>query len=210
MTEESRPEGRRRLDPNQQKALLDAALEVFSTIGLRGPVLEQISEKCGIPPERLVEEFGGLEKLVETVLERELQLIAGSVTVPELRFPGETLKDELAVLARIIFEEYRANLGFLLRVLGEAIQTPELGVLFYKSFIMRGRKLFTEFLNDRRERGELRVDIDVEVAAAFFLSALTFSLLLLEAFGGKSVEEISDERLISTMSDVFLNGVLDR
>ncbi len=209
MSEEAGLESQGRLDPRQRKAVLDAALEVFSETGLRGLQLDFVAARSGIEMDRVLAEFGRVEKLIETVLERELQLIAGSVTVPELRFPGETLRDELAVLARTILEEYRSNLRFLSRVLGEAMIHPELGVLFYRCFILRGRELFSEFLRDRKDRGELRSDLDVEAAAAFFLSALTFSLLLLEVFGGKSVETVPDDRLIGMMSDLFLNGVLE-
>jgi hypothetical protein len=34
------------------------------------------------------------------------------------------------------------------------------------------------------------------------------SLLLVEVFGGKTVEKIDDEQLVSGMTDLFLRGVL--
>ena len=71
----------------------------------------------------------------------------------------------------------------------------------------QGRLLFTEFLNVRKRLGELRDDADVEASAAFFLSALTFILLVVELFGGKQVEALDEERLVRSMSDLFLKGV---
>jgi len=55
--------------------------------------------------------------------------------------------------------------------------------------------------------GELREDVDVEVSAAFFLSGLTFILLVVELFGGNQVEALDEERLVRSMADVFLKGV---
>ena len=136
-----------------------------------------------------------------------MELIAGAVPSPELRFPGETLQDELEVIAKIMLSEYRGRLPFLGRLLNEAMQNPEVGAMFYRTFIQQGRLLFTEFLNVRKRLGELREDVDVEASAAYFLSALTFILLVVELFGGKHVEPLDEERLVRSMSFVFLNGV---
>ncbi|MGH9719240.1 MAG: hypothetical protein ACRD8O_03450, partial [Bryobacteraceae bacterium] len=73
--------------------------------------------------------------------------------------------------------------------------------------IVQGRLLFTEFLNVRKNLGELREDVDVEAAAAMFLSALTFILLVVELFGGKQVETLDEERLVREMAELFLKGI---
>jgi len=56
-------------------------------------------------------------------------LIAGSVPALELRFPGETLKDELEVIAKIMLGEYRSRLC-LGRLPVQAMKSPEVGALF--------------------------------------------------------------------------------
>ena len=196
----------RRLDVDQQWSVLDAALAVLSDRGLQATFVEEVSGRSDIPVASIYPHFGGTQQLIETLLSRELELIAGAVPVPELRFPGETIQDELEVLARLILTECRNQIGFLRTLLGEAFRNPKFGAIFYRTFIVKGRQLFTEFLTIRQGRGELRQD--VEGAAAFFLSALIFSLLLLELFGGKAVENFEDDRLVKSMSDVFLKGAL--
>src|SRR5262249_3868711 len=57
--------------------------------------------------------------------------------------------------------------------------------------------------NVRKRPGELRQDVDSEAATAFFLSALTFILLVVELFGGRQVEPLDEERLVRSMSDLF-------
>jgi AcrR family transcriptional regulator len=155
----------------------------------------------------IVRHYHSKEKILAAVLERELELIAGSVPSPELRFPGKTLQDELEVIAKIMLSEYRSPLPFLASLLTEAMKNAEVGAMFYRTFIMQGRLLFAEFLNVRQRRGELRECVDVEASAAFFLSALTFILLVVELFGGKQVEPLDEERLVRSMSDLFLDGV---
>jgi hypothetical protein len=82
--------------------------------------------------------------------------------------------------------------------------------VFYRTFIVQGRLLFAQFLNERKRMGELREDLDVEAAAAIFLAALTGALWTVEFFGGKQVEALDYERLSNQLSDVFLDGVKNR
>jgi Transcriptional regulator len=195
------------LSTEQQKMVLDAAVKLAFTTELSSIALEDLTKASGISAFDIVRHYHSKENILSAVLERELELIAGSVPSPELRFPGETLKDELQVMAKIMLHEYRSRLPFLGRLLAEAAKNPEVGAMFYRTFIVQGRLLFTEFLNVRKRLGELREDVDVEASAAFFLSALTFILLVVELYGGKQVEALDEERLVKSMSDLFLKGV---
>jgi AcrR family transcriptional regulator len=195
------------LSMEQQRMVLDGAVQLASSQELSSITLDHLTKTSGIAAFDIVRHYHSKEKILIAVLERELELIAGSVPSPELRFPGETLRDELEVIAKIMLGEYRHRLPFLARLLTEAMQNAEIGALFYRTFIVQGRLLFTEFLNVRKAQGELREDVDVEASAAFFLSALTFILLVVELFGGKQVEALDEERLVRSMSDLFLNGV---
>jgi len=196
------------LSPEQQRLVLDTATQLMSNHGLSEITLEQLTHACGINAFDIVRHYHSKENILTAVLERELELIAGAVSSPELRFPSETLQDELQVLAKIMLHEYRNRLPFMGKLLTEAMRNPEVGALFYSKFILQGRLLFTEFLKIRQQRGELRKDVDVEAAAALFLSALTGVLLVMELFGGSQVEPLDEERLVREMSDVLLRGIL--
>ena len=126
---------------------------------------------------------------------------------PELRLPGETLKDELRLLAGVILDQYRRRVPFLTKLLTEAMNDPRVGALFYTTFIKQGRLLFAEFLRVRMDHGEIREEVDVEAAAAIFLAALFGILMSHEMFGGKEVEPLDDERVLSEMCDSFLMGI---
>ena len=195
------------LSAEQQKMVLDGIVELASSRELSSITLDQLTRASGVAEFDIVRHYHSKEKILAAVLERELELIAGSVPPPELRFTGETLQDEIEVIAKIMLGEYRSRLPFLSRLLTEAMKSAEVAAMFYRTFIVQGRLLFTEFLNVRKRLGELREDLDVEASAAYFLSALTFILLVTELFGGKQVESLDEARLVRSMSDVFLNGV---
>ena len=199
---------REALTTEQHNAVLDAALTVLAKGGITATIVEKVAERCAIAAPRIFLHFGGTEKLLEAILQRQLELISGSVPAPELRFPGETLRDELEGLARIIIDVCRSHLGVLRAMFAEALRSQEFSEVFYRTFILRGRQLFDEFLMERKTRGELRADLDIDMAAASYLSSLIMSLLLVELFGGKWVEAVDDERLARSMTDLFLRGVL--
>lgn len=204
-----KPEGKEEvLNSEQQRLVLDAALSVISKGGFTATIVEKVAQRCAIAAPRIFLHFGGTEKLLEAILQRQLDLIAGSAPVPELRFPGETLRDELEGLARIIIEVCRNHIGVLRAMLAEALRSQEFAEVFYRTFILRGRQLFDEFLAERKNRGELRADLDIDIAAASYLTSLIMSLILVELFGGKWVEKVDDEWLAKGMTDLFLRGVL--
>ncbi len=195
------------LNAEQQRMVLDGAITLASSQDLSSITLDQLTKTSGIGAFDIIRHYHSKENILAAVLGRELELIAGAVPAPGLRFPGETIEDELQVIARIMLTEYRGRLPFLGRLLAEAMKNPEVGAMFYRTFILQGRLLFTEFLNVRKRLGELRTDVDVEASAAYFLSALTFILLVVELFGGKHVESLDEDRLVRSMSAIFLKGV---
>jgi TetR/AcrR family transcriptional regulator, transcriptional repressor for nem operon len=198
------------LSAEQQKMVLDGAVDLFARNHIRDITVDKLAKASGVSIFDIVRHYQSKDNILIAVLERELETMAAAANAPELRFPGETLKDELHLLADVILQEYRNRLPFLRKILIEALENDEVGAVFYRTFIVQGRLLFTQFLNERKRLGELREDIDVEAAAAIFLAALTGALWTVEFFGGKQVEALDYERLSSQLSDVFLDGVKHR
>jgi AcrR family transcriptional regulator len=198
------------LDPEQNRAVLDGAMQLFGSLPLKSISLDKLAKTSGVPAFDILRHFQSSENILKAVLERELELMAAAAQAPELRMPGETLEDELRLLAGVILDQYRKRLPFMSKLLEEAMAEPKVAALYYATFIVQGRLLFTEFLRVRKEFGELRDDIDVEAAAAMFLASLIGSLLTFELFGGKYVETLDDERLLGQMCSTFLRGIVKK
>jgi AcrR family transcriptional regulator len=197
------------LSPEQQTRVLDSAIELFAARDLADITLDHVTRISGVSAFDIVRHYHSKENILAAVLDRELELMSAAALATDLRMPGETLSDELQVLARVILEEYRRRLPFLGKLVNESMRNAEVGALFYKAFIVQGRLLFTQFLKTRQEVGDVREGLDIEAAAAMFLSFLT-SVVLVEALGGRKVETVDEERVITQMSDIFLNGVRKR
>ena len=198
------------LSTEQQRMVMDAVLQLAVSTKLNDITLEQLARASGVSAFDIVRQYQSKENILSAVLERELEMIASAVPSPELRFPSETLQDELQVLARVMLQEYRARMKFMGNLMIEAIQNPDVGVLFYRKFIQQGRLLFTEFLKVRQQRGELRDGVDIEAGAAMFISSLTGILIAVELFNGRKVEPLDEDRLVSELTSLFLNGIARR
>ncbi len=196
------------LDADQQRAVLDGAMKLFEQYDLKDISLDKLTKQTGIAAFDILRQYHSSDHILRAVLERELDLMAAAAQDPALRMPGEMFSDELRVLAGVILDQYRKRVKFLSKMMNEAIREPKAAELFYKTFVVQGRLLFTEFLRMRKERNELRDEVDVEAAAAMFLASLTGMFIMHEILGGKHVEPLDDERVLGRMCDTFLRGVM--
>ena len=195
------------LDSERNRAVLDGALKLFEKHPLKDITLEKLTKVSGVPAFDIIRSFQSSENILKAVLERELELMAAAAQAPELRMPGETIGDELRILAGVILDQYRKRLPFMGKLVNEALTDQKVAALYYGTFIVQGRLLFAEFLRVRHGFGELRDDVDIEAASAIFLASLIGSVMTFELFGGKEVETLDDERLLCQMCGTFLDGI---
>jgi len=198
------------LDPEQKRAVLDGAMQLFEKHQLKDITLEKLTKISGVPAFDIIRHFQSSDNILKAVLERELEMMAAAAQEPELRMPGETIEDELRILASIILDQYRKRHAFMGKLMEEAARDSKVGALYYGTFIVQGRMLFAEFLRIRHARGELWEDLDIEAASAMFLAALIGSVMTFEFFGGRHVETLDEDRLLRQLCLNFLRGVAKR
>jgi AcrR family transcriptional regulator len=198
------------LNPERHRAVLDGAMQLFERHPLKDIGLDKLAKVSGVSAFDILRQFQSSENILKAVLERELEMMAAVAQAPELRMSGETIEDELRILSGVILDQYRKRIGFMGKIMDEALHDPKVAALYYKTFVVQGRQLFAEFLRVRSEFGELKDDIDVEAAAAIFLASLFGSVMTFELFGGKHIESLEDDRLLRQMCTSFLHGIAKR
>lgn len=196
------------LTTERHRNVLDGALQLFEQYPLKEITLDKLTKTSGVPAFDIIRNFHTSDNILRAVLERELEMMAAAATAPELRMPGETIQDELRLLARVIFDQYQKRTRFMGKLFDEALHDPKVGALYYSTFVVQGRQLFAQFLRSRAEFGELRADVDIEAAAAIFLASLLGSVMTFELFGGRQVESLDEDRLLEQICDTFLHGIV--
>lgn len=120
-----------------RQALLDAAVEEFSTRGLAGARVDRIATTAGVNKERIYQYFGGKEALFDAALLAELDRLADAVSL------DATEPEALADYTAEVFDYY--------------LDRPHLARLLYWEGLERGdRAVPGEAERHRRYRDKVR------------------------------------------------------
>jgi AcrR family transcriptional regulator len=183
---------------NSTDAVLNQAMLLFSREKLHEITVDKLSRASGVAEFEIIRNYQSLENILKAVLEREVEMMMAAAAHPSI------FRDELYDLAGVILDQFHRRAPLLRRVLSESLLDPRVAALFHRTFVVRGRLLFAEFLRIRKQRGELRDGVNVEASAAMLFSALTGIFLTHELF------ELDNDRLLRQMCEAFLNGTARR
>jgi len=190
--ETARPTGRPR-DARIDRAILDATLELMAERGIREFRTEDVAARAGVGKGAIYRRYPSKDELVTAAVGA---LVSDEIVVPDT---GST-RDDLLALMHEAAELYRGSRpGRLMPdLVGAMAQRLELARAVRDGFLARRRAALSEVLRRGVERGDLRADLDVELALDVLGGPLFYRLLIT---GGPI-----DERLVEGVSDLILRG----
>ena len=188
----ARPIGRPR-DERADQAILQATLELIAERGVHGFRTEDVAARAGVGKGAIYRRHRSKDDLVTAAV---AALVDQEIVVPDT---GSTRADLLALMREAV-ELYRGSVpGRLMPNLVSAMaERPELAQVFREGFITRRRLALTEVLHRGVERGDLRLDIDLELALDLLGGPLFYRLLIT---GGPL-----DEQLAEGVTELILRG----
>jgi AcrR family transcriptional regulator len=161
----SRKAGRPR-SMRAERAIIDAALELFAESGPEGLCIEKVAAKAGVGKATIYRRWPGKEDLL-------LDAIAAMKTpLPEPR--GESVREDLAALVDAIGRESvdpRRSRQYAL-LLGEGTAYPRLLERYMETVIEPRRETVRAVLRRGVATGELREETNVEVAVDILTGAV--------------------------------------
>ncbi len=154
------------LDPKKKQRILTAAMTEFATAGYDGASVNALADKIGISKGSIFHYFQDKQGLFMFVFERALEQVKNYLR----RVREDTTADDLftrlekTMLAGVSFIRSHPRIfQIYLRVLFEG-DLPNRTKLI-KSIRHNSIDYLTEFVETARQRGEIRPDVDVKVAA---------------------------------------------
>ena len=173
MTETRKP-GRPR-SAEADHAILRTTLELLATEGLRGLSVERVAEGAGVGKATIYRRWPTKRELAEAAL----NAFFAQLEPPAVPDTGN-VRDDLRELARLRLRLLPITGAHLLlpRLAMESVDDPHLYRLIRKIFIEPERAIFVEIFRRGVERGELREDLDLALAADIFRGPLVFRLLM--------------------------------
>ncbi len=180
-------------DARADRAILEATLELIAELGVHGFRTEDVAARAAVGKGAIYRRFRSKDDLVTAAV---AALVSEEIAVPDT---GSTRADLLALMREAV-ELYGGSLpGRLMpNLVGAMAQKPELARAVRDGFLSGRRAALSEVLRRGVERGDLRPDLDVELALDVLGGPLFYRLLVT----GGSI----DEQLAEAVADLILRG----
>lgn len=183
--------GRPRSD-RAHRAILDAARDVLIEEGFPGFRLEHVAARAGVGKATIYRHWGSREELA---LELLVELAGPHIPVADT---GDTRQELLQAVMNPIRALTETSFGPVIRaLLSQIAMDPRLGDRFRATVVQARRAEVARVIARGIERGDLRPDADVGVAAEQLVGPVYFRLV----FGGELDREFA-ERIVAA----FLAG----
>jgi AcrR family transcriptional regulator len=154
------------------RAILEAVIDLLPEHGLKGLTIEAVAARAGVGKTTIYRRWPGKNELVVEA-------------VGLLRPPGPppdtgSLVGDLEALVAIQRKRLEATRlpRVIPRVLGEALEEPELHAQIVERAVKPIRDILATVVHRAMERGELREDLDVEVMVDILHAAPLYKLLM--------------------------------
>jgi AcrR family transcriptional regulator len=180
-------------DARADRAILDATLELIAERGVHGFRTEDVAGRAEVGKGAIYRRYRSKDELVTAAV---AALVREEIAIPDT---GST-RGDLLVLMREAVELYRSSLPARLmpNLVGAMAEHPELARAVRDRFLVGRRSALTEVLRRAVERGDLRRDLDLELALDVLGGPLFYRLLVT---GGPI-----DEQLAEGVADLILRG----
>jgi AcrR family transcriptional regulator len=180
-------------DARADRAILETTLELIAERGAHAFRTEDVAARAGVGKGAIYRRYRSQEELVTAAV---AALVREEIAVPDT---GSTRGDLLALMREAV-ELYRSSLpGRLMpKLIGAMADNPELARAVRDGFLAVRRSALSEVLRRGVERGDLRPDLDLELALDVLGGPLFYRLLIT---GGPL-----DEQLAEGVADLILRG----
>jgi AcrR family transcriptional regulator len=187
----TRAPGRPR-DPSLDDAIVAATIEMLASEGFARLSIEGVAQRAGVGKPTIYRRWPTKTALVMEALDR---------STPTVEMPAEgTVRERLTGLLMELMRSMRSGprSHVMASLVAEIHRDPALAKAFREAFLAPRRRLLFDLLREGIEAGELRPDLDVELAA----DQLTGPFVMRKLFTGSSL----GEAFVTKLTDYLFNG----
>jgi AcrR family transcriptional regulator len=159
-------------DPKVDAAILTATLELLAGAGFEALTIEAVAASAGVGKASVYRRFSGKEQLV-------VEAVA-SLIDPVEPPAGTSVRDELVVLLEAVRRKSASSLADKIfpRLLGAAVDNPELMLRYRKQVIDPRRRRFLGVLARGVREGLIRPEVELDYAADLLVGPMAYRNLL--------------------------------
>ncbi|KAA5833616.1 TetR/AcrR family transcriptional regulator [Saccharopolyspora hirsuta] len=178
-------------NPEADRAILRAALDLFIEGGVEGTSIEQIAKRAGVGKLTVYRRWDSKEAVLAAAIESARDEIPETAPADVADVPLATLIRELLPgLAEAIADpRLRAMIA---RVFGASVSHPELMATYWENYVVPRRQITRVLLERAQAEGSLAADADLDVLIDMVVGAVMFRLVQpepLDAAGARAYLE---------------------
>ncbi|MBN1316748.1 MAG: TetR/AcrR family transcriptional regulator [Anaerolineales bacterium] len=203
----------RRLDPERQQAILTAILDQAAKKGPTALNIKQVADQAGVSVGSLYTYFNNREGLLDFAIELSTRYTVGAFDYYRPYLSSLPLREGLAAYLTGGVE-WSTEQASMLRLFARAAYQgdPDLLDRVVEPIAASLLEIVRDMVNNAAERGEIRPDVDLNVVARLIHALMIVvgdSQLLpyLNTYFKVNDETMPQERILSTLLDLVLNGI---
>lgn len=195
------------------KKILDAATKVFTIKGFNGATTNEIAKEAGVSEGTIFRYFDTKKELflslfVPAIMEMKLPEILDDLEEILNTMREEPEEEVIKAVIENRINLIRENIDIFKLIFYEAQFHPEIGELLVNKIIIKSRRIFMKYIEDRKQAGRFK-DIDSGVAARSIVSLLAGHLLWhnLIVIHAPDDEILEEEKDLDEVIRLFLSGI---
>ena len=190
--------------------ILDAAIRVFARVGYHGARVSDIAREAGIAYGLVYHYFKNKEEILNTIFQE--RWTGFLETLDTIASGSSPTADKLAAVAGVILSAYRLRPEWVKVLVLEIQRSSRFAEPGQIRAVGRLFQIVARILREGQATGELRGDLDPDVACFVFVGSLeiVITALVLDVIrideGGAAEQEYT-EKVGRTVVEIFLRGV---
>lgn len=190
----------------RRTAILDAAIDLFSSRGFRGTTTREIAATVGVSEPVLYQHFATKRALFDAILQAKCDEVPVQ-THEDLKraFEAGDNRTFFTQLAAVYIDWYLNDPRYARLMMYATLEANELSQMFYERQVVAFYELVTSYLNQQITAGKIR-PLDPILAARAFAGMISHQGLIYAIYKPGEIQG-GREAVISTVVDIFLNGI---
>ncbi|MBX7096345.1 MAG: TetR/AcrR family transcriptional regulator [Myxococcaceae bacterium] len=191
-------------EEERRRAILRAAIEVFSRKGYQGCRIADVAKEAGVAYGLVYHYFQNKDELLESVFEAGWSWFLARVI--EAAGKGNTFDERVESVVGVAFESYRRDPKAVKVLILEVGRSPSGGAVNRGKAFAHVIQLASQLFEEAQRNGELKPDHDPKLCAAMFFGAIEMGLT---GFVMGFIDRREDTLLAAQrqVTETFLRGV---
>ena len=166
------PRAGRPRDPELDRRILDATLQLLSEGGYDGVTIEAVSASAGVGKASVYRRWAGKDELV-------VEAVASLTEQPD-PVVGAGVRDELVALLEVIRRKSDSSVAGKIfpRLIGASAENPELMKRYREQVLDPRRRRFLDVLQRGIDEGLVRPDVDLDHAVDLLVGPMAYRNLI--------------------------------